>query len=177
MDNDESQKDFIKFWSHISLNTGDETLIVLKGHLLLEDLMSEYCSSKVEDEKPFNEARLSFAQLICMVKAMQKIKPSEWVWPAVKKVNALRNKLAHKLTPKDYEKSRDEFIDFVKKSQESEKLFTSFKKKHEHLAVAIFIVHTALSVNLRFKPHGILTLAMALDDSESSNKSPNPDAQ
>jgi len=163
MTQEESQKDFLKFWNHISLKAGDETLIVLKGHLLLEDLMSEYCASRVENEKDLEEAKLTFTQLVHLVKALQKYQPPEWVWPALKRVNGLRNKLAHKLTPKDYEKSRDEFIEHVKMSSSSVDLFSKFTKKIEHLAVAIFVVHTALSVNLRFKPTGLLALALALE--------------
>jgi len=170
MSQQELQKDFLKFWNHISLRTIDETLIVLKGHLLLEDLMREYCASRVQHEKYLEEAKLSFLQLTHLVKAFHKYQPPEWVWAALKKVNGLRNKLAHKLIPIDYEKSRDEFIDFVKKASKSETdMFSVFTHKIEQLAMAIFIAHTALSVSLRFEPKGLLSLNLLLDEAKNDD--------
>jgi hypothetical protein len=165
---EESKKDFLKFWENISLEKKDETLIILKGHLLLEDLMSEYCASHVENEKPLEDARFSFTQLMHLVKALKKRKPpGDWVWPSIQKLNVLRNKLAHKLTPTEYKEKRDEFISYIRTNSNREQLFSDFPETYEKLAMAIFIVHTALSIYLKFKPKEHLWSILALDEKKA----------
>ena len=168
MQQDQTKKDFLKFWEHIPWKSQDETLIVLKGHLLIEDLMREYCASKVDKSSELEKAKLTFPQVSYLTRSLQKYEAPSWVWGAVSKLNGLRNGLAHNLTPRNYESKRDEFTEFVRSENKGD-LFEQFPRDFERLGVAIFMIYTALSVNLRFKPKGLLTLAMELDDSKSSN--------
>ena len=107
MSKEASNKDFLKFWEHMPLQTKDETLIVLKGHLLLEDLMREYCASKVKNESALEEARLTFRQVLGLTQAFMPYQSDSWVWKALTKINQIRNRLAHNLSPKDYELLRN----------------------------------------------------------------------
>ena len=157
----ETDKDFLKFWAHLPWSSQDETLIVLKGHLLVEDLMREFCASKVKKETELEKARLSFSQVTYLTKALKTFDEPSWVWAAVEKINILRNRLAHKLQPSDYETLRDEFIVFVRNEAKPQKeLFEAFAKKHEQVAAAIFVTYSILSVNLRFTPQGLLARAL-----------------
>jgi hypothetical protein len=175
MSKEQSDKDFLKFWKHISLGTKDETLIVLKGHLLLEDLMREYCASKVKHEKSLDDAKLSFRNVLHLTKAFQEHQPENWVWAGLSMVNSLRNKLAHNLEPKDYEKKRIDLINLVRHSMKDDSSYEHFPNDYEQVAVSIFMLYTKLSSILRFKPQS--PLAVALRDyvpNENSNKASNP---
>lgn len=155
--NNDSLGDFAKFWTHLPFTSQDETSIVLKGHLLVEDLMREFCASKMAKEGELEKARLSFSQITSLTKALQPYEALPWVWTAVDKINTLRNRLAHRLTPIDYQKLRSDFITFIQREANAAPgLFEAFSKNHEQIAVAIFVAHTALSVNLRFKPQGLI---------------------
>lgn len=158
MSADQTNEDFLRFWKHISWKSGDETLIVLKGHLLLEDLMREYCASRMESEKYLDEARLSFSQIAHLTRALNKYQAAEWIWSGFLKVNKLRNRLAHNLEPRDYFQIRDALIEYVKLNSADKSIYDHFSKDYEQLAISIFILHTNLSVLLRFTPRGLLDI-------------------
>jgi len=123
---------------------------------LLEDLMREYCASKVKYEKALHEAKLSFGQVLQLTKALQEYQPENWVWAGLDMVNSLRNKLAHNLEPKDYEKKRHDLISLVKNSMQDQSIYTHFPSSYEQVAVSIFLLYSAVSANLKFKPRGLL---------------------
>lgn len=158
MNREQADKDFLKFWKHISLGTKDETLIVLKGHLLLEDLMREYCGSKVRTPKSLEDAKLSYVQILNLTRSFVEYPPDEWVIGAMRKINSLRNKLAHNLEPVNYSEIRDEFVSFVKGNAGDNSIYSSFSKAYEQLGVSIFLVYSTLSFSLRFKPKTVLQL-------------------
>ncbi|MEJ1495078.1 MAG: hypothetical protein RPU13_01125 [Candidatus Sedimenticola sp. (ex Thyasira tokunagai)] len=161
---------------HMPWGIKDESLIVLKGHLLVEDLMREYCFSKVNNGRYLEYSKMSFNQIAYLVRALQEKDAPSWIWGAIKKLNWLRNAFAHNLSPENYEKKRNEFIAVVK-SENSIDILENRTEMHEILSAAIFVVFTALSANLHFKPKGLLELAMLLEKGdESSNKQRNSDS-
>ena len=170
-DDPQRQKDFLKFWEHIEWKSQNETLILLKGHLLVEDLMREYCESKVENSSQLEKARLSFPQVLHLTRALQKYETSSWVWGAVAKLNGLRNSFAHNLTPKNYEAKRNEFIELIrtKKEVSSDNLFDKFPRDFERFGVAIFVVYAVLSTSLRFKPKGLFLDSLRIVDTPKAD--------
>jgi hypothetical protein len=99
-----------RFISHLPLNTTDRVLVVLKGHLLVEELLREYVEMHVRDPGPLLDARLTFHQCLCLARAFDDDPLREKLWLVIEKLNSLRNKLAHSLEPKDVERSVREFI-------------------------------------------------------------------
>ncbi len=87
----------------------DVTLVVLKGHLLLEEVLIEKVCAKCPSPKFVKKARLSFSQRMTMVRALyteptkdqKRQKQTETFWGAVQALNEIRNSLAHHLEPKD----------------------------------------------------------------------------
>lgn len=74
--------------------------IVLRGHLVLEELLYQWLQSHCLSPEHLDEARLRFSQLVPLVRALQKIPvgpPS--LWQSLNKLNAFRNALAHNLEP------------------------------------------------------------------------------
>lgn len=100
---------FIEKASEILEATTDATLMVLKGHLLLEELLYAAVQSKCPNPAHVEKAQLRFLQLLHLVRALY-LTPSpeqsgsfneEAFWDALVALNTLRNRLAHKLEPND----------------------------------------------------------------------------
>jgi len=98
-----TEQDWLRHDKHFP-SGADLTLQVLKGHLLVEELLREIFSLQL----PFPEALkgnrgTSFEchQIICLVQAITLHSDKEpWLWDAAKRLNGIRNDLAHKLEPK-----------------------------------------------------------------------------
>jgi hypothetical protein len=84
--------------------TDDLASLVLRGHLVLEELLFAAVEAHCQQPKHLTKARLRFPQLVLLLRALEKIPvlPEEY-WEALLELNALRNSLAHKLEPKDLE--------------------------------------------------------------------------
>lgn len=97
-----------RFMSHVPANSPDISLPVLKGHLLAEELMSDYISAQVShpEHLRLSDNHWGFANKIELASALASEQNHDvWVWTALKKLNALRNKLSHGLEPKNLEKT------------------------------------------------------------------------
>jgi len=89
----------------------DLALIVLKGHLLLEQRTREFISERMLSPNALDDARLTSHQLICLAEALTL--PNEQpkrMWSALRKLNALRNQLAHNLAPNRIEERVQEIV-------------------------------------------------------------------
>jgi hypothetical protein len=68
----------------------DPTYVVLKSHLLAEEILREYIASLVKHPRRIEEARLSFSQLLSMCRALHPILPDDWWgWIGLSKLNSL----------------------------------------------------------------------------------------
>jgi len=109
--------DLNKFMDHFP-NNGDLTLQVLKGHLLLEELLREIFLMQLPLPSAISGNRgTSFEchQIICLVEAMTPHSQTvPWIWVAAKKLNNIRNDLAHQLNPKGLEGKVADLVTYVK---------------------------------------------------------------
>lgn len=78
--------------------TKDLTLVILKGHLLIEEQLEACLRQEFKGLNAFYEARLECFQKICLVKALYGDSKSS-LWTNIFKFNSFRNKLAHSLEP------------------------------------------------------------------------------
>ena len=80
----------------------DLTLQVLKGHLLVEELLRELFILQLKFPsalKGEGGTSLNCHQIICLVQAITPNSDNEgWLWLAARKLNKIRNNLAHKLS-------------------------------------------------------------------------------
>src|SRR5688500_5996351 len=77
-------------------------LLILKCHLIIETALREWLSARCADPSYLASARLSFAQVSALVRAMAISQPlADSVWEAVEALNQLRNRLAHRLEAGD----------------------------------------------------------------------------
>ena len=77
--------------------TDDVTLIVLKGHLLVENILFVLTESAFAHPQYLDSVRLSFHQLANIVRAAVPQRSDDPAWQLIFKLNSLRNDLAHKL--------------------------------------------------------------------------------
>ena len=95
---------------------GNVVLTLLKGHLLVEETIRRCVDRKLARSRPIEEAQLTFHQACCLTRALYPAEGMGWVWEAIKKLNRLRNDLAHNLEPVGFQKRVEEFQDFVTQS-------------------------------------------------------------
>jgi len=84
----------------------DPVLLLLKGHLIVEESLRSLVASNVKNPEFLKQANLSFSQILNIAKAMffdQTNDPTDItkVWDAFVALNSIRNALAHELEPKD----------------------------------------------------------------------------
>ena len=151
----------------------DPTYLVLKAHLLAEEILYEFLQSQAHQPKYIEDARLSFAQCSSLAKAFHRFsRPDWWAWSALSKLNSLRNLLAHNLEPTNTKEKIVDFTIYVAQSigatKESEiaKEFDLLIAKGMHpFLLALVALHLALCTTLGYDPQE------KLSEQERSNPS------
>lgn len=77
--------------------TDDIELIVLKGHLLVEEVLNGLAQIALPNPQYLPE-QLMFQKLACVVRAVIPQRSNDLCWELILKLNALRNDLAHNLS-------------------------------------------------------------------------------
>ncbi len=77
--------------------TKDLTLVLLKGHLLLEEQLTDFIKASCEHPIEIDELRLSFAPKEGLARALCARAMDSHEWQFVKRINRLRNQMAHTL--------------------------------------------------------------------------------
>jgi hypothetical protein len=101
----EEERDSLDYFlHHIPENDSDLTLIVLKGHLLIEQRIREFISERMLSPAALDDARLSSYQAICLAEALTlpNAEPKQ-LWDILRQLNTLRNQMAHNLDPQGVE--------------------------------------------------------------------------
>lgn len=146
--NSRRQDDLTKFVTHLPLNSTDRVVVILKGHLLVEELLREYTASTAISSEYLADARLTFHQCLCIARSFDPEPVSnKKLWAAISKLNSLRNKLAHNLEPKDIECKIDEFVEFLSLDYKGE-VFADEDGNFGNLTMSVFALAQSLSVKL-----------------------------
>lgn len=92
----------------VLLSIDEAELMVLKAHIIIHRLLTAFIKSQLP--QPYNTKRMRFAACFELAKALDgKKKISAEYWNLIKKMNILRNELAHNMKAADYKKKLDEF--------------------------------------------------------------------
>jgi hypothetical protein len=112
-------EDLEKFIQHFPQGA-DLTLQILKGHLLVEEILRELFTMQMIHSETLNGSggtSFNCHQIICLVEAITTYSQGiPWVWVAAKKLNKIRNSLAHQLSPHGLEDKVNDFIKYVKEN-------------------------------------------------------------
>jgi len=89
---------FRRFYTLLPRST-DASLVILKIHLLVEEQVRSYIEERVSESVALKKAGLTCHQAIWVAEALctENIHPN--VWEAARKLNELRNRIAHNLEP------------------------------------------------------------------------------
>ena len=105
--------------------------MILKGHLLIEEQVIVLIENRIAKFKPVEEANLTTHQKICLAEALiEEFYPNgedAWLWPAIKKLNKLRNDIAHNLAKSGVVDRVVDFVTRVPKKMGSENLCHNFE--------------------------------------------------
>lgn len=85
-------------------------LIILKGHLLIEEQLRHIIDERVKNPKALRKADLDCHECICLVEAFFPTDFEPWLWPALRKLNKIRNNIAHKVEWPGVNDSLREFV-------------------------------------------------------------------
>lgn len=99
-----------KYFIGLLPDTDDVTTIVLKGHLIIEEILNDILESHCDNYDSMVKAHLSFYQKACVVKALVSTVGRVY-FESIFLLNRLRNDLAHKLDSKKREALIESFID------------------------------------------------------------------
>lgn len=99
-----AQEERSKRYQALLPNSDDVSLVVLKGHLVIEEMLFEIAASHCARREELSKARLSFAQLLQVTHALVKLPIGGNVWLAAQMLNGIRNALVHNLEPREMEK-------------------------------------------------------------------------
>ncbi len=87
------QQKFTEHFQHIDA----VALVVLKGHLLIEEALDAILCKFVFHEEHLRNARLTFAQKIDVARSVSLDEHNSPMWELVSAIHALRNELSHSL--------------------------------------------------------------------------------
>ncbi len=102
-----------KLYKHLDL-LGGEIEVILKGYLLIQNILLRILEKSVQATKKIAEARLGYHRLACIVQALHEDRRGDWVWKAVFDLNILRNNIAHRLDSPNIEELIEDFISYVR---------------------------------------------------------------
>ncbi len=113
MDAPVADDSFDRYLKFITPVWGDPTYSILKAHLLVEELLRIQLRRVLPHPEALSGSRLTFAQLLALVRACSDVPPDYWCWVAVAKLNKLRNMLSHEAAPTNMTEKLDEYVRYV----------------------------------------------------------------
>jgi len=87
-----------RFRRHFPRRSNDFALVVLKGHLLMEESVNRLLAALLYRPEAIEGANLRFHQKLCLIRALAPVGPNGVVFrfaDAAEKLNTMRNRLAH----------------------------------------------------------------------------------
>ena len=134
--------EFGYFATHLPFKDSDDLTVVLKGHLLVEEQLIAYVHRRLL--RPEKLERFTFVHYLGLAEACNDIAVFDWVFEATRKLNGIRNKMAHQLSPKGVETAVVEYVDYVR--QKGAAVFPTelANCNRLELRMAIFAVYASL---------------------------------
>jgi hypothetical protein len=132
--------DMARLLDHLPHYQDSTELILLKGHLLVEELLRNYIDRKLPNPDQFKHDQFSFSKILMLCRALTPTKVRSWSFDAAKKLNAVRNKVAHELDSPDVRSNLDCFISLVEQHA-MDSIFPPKERNEARLYMAITDLH------------------------------------
>jgi hypothetical protein len=147
-------------------DTDDLSFIVLKGHLLIEEMLVELRDKLLPHSKYLDELNLSFRQLTSIVRAASSTQDINQGWDLIFMVNNVRNELIHNLEPDKIEKLLTKLFTIYRNVN----VLPGLDRSREHLATASERLRWVIQDCMRF------LASLLSSDEKGPNNSLEPDA-
>lgn len=98
-------------------DTGDLSLIVLKGHLLIEEMLIDIRNKLLPHAEYLDSVNVRFYQLLSVVSSAIESKHDHKSWDLIIEFNRLRNKLIHNLEPPKLESLLNQLFNVYSQTQ------------------------------------------------------------
>lgn len=89
--------DMASLLKHLPHYQEPTALILHRGHLLVEELLRGYIDRKLPNPSAFKHDQFLFAKVLMLCRALTPPKVESWAFDAAKKLNDVRNEVAHEL--------------------------------------------------------------------------------
>jgi hypothetical protein len=119
------------------------TLILLKGHLLVEELLRGYIDRKLSNPSAFKHDQFRFAKVLMLCRALSPQKMKSWPFDAAKMLNDIRNEIAHELESEDLQGKLGKFVNLVEQNSKGS-VFPPEERREARLYMAISDLHNEL---------------------------------
>ena len=123
-------EDFQARFRRLLPRSTDLTLIILKGHLLAEEIINELLFCLLKTPTALEKTKLNFNTKLCFIRSLIPKNSLCHAFDAVEKLNTLRNKLAHHLEPVDLDNLINSFLRTLEDPDPS--LIEDYKKEPTH---------------------------------------------
>lgn len=138
----------------------DASLVILKLHLLVEEQIRAFVDERLPNASALESAQLECHQVICLAEALSTEDIHPCVWEAARKLNGLRNQIAHNLEPKgviDRMVHISEMLGLPKDMRNIEGR-SSAESALDNLTFMVFSLHTEIALFVKKRPAMVLTL-------------------
>lgn len=141
----------------------DVSLLILKLHLLVEEQVRTFVDERLPNRVALEEARLECHQAICLAEALsaEDIHPS--VWEAARKLNSLRNHVAHNLEPKGAIDRMNNICSLIGLPHDVLKIDGSSPEQAavENFSFAVSMLYNEISLFVKRKPAAVLSIVQS----------------
>lgn len=140
--------------------SADAALVILKLHLLVEEQIRAFLAERVKAPALLKAAHLDCFQAICLAEALCEANIHPQVWEAAKKLNNLRNEVAHKLEPKG---ATERIVEICTLLGLQPNLAENTRPEGtqgvvDDLSFAVSVMYSEISLYVRRKPAEVLRL-------------------
>jgi len=142
--------DMARLVEHLPHYQDSAILILLKGHLLVEELLRAYIERKVPNPSAIKHEQLLFAKCLMFCRALTSPKVRSWGFDAAKKLNDVRNEVAHELESTELKEKLEAFVVLVEQHSKGS-VFPPPERGEARLYMAITDLYNELSRVLRAK--------------------------
>ncbi|MCP5306762.1 MAG: hypothetical protein H6953_15060 [Chromatiaceae bacterium] len=111
---------------HVPDGDTDHSLVILKAHLLSEEVLCEFIYGRLPHAERLHLERShwSFSNKRELAMACSEVHAeSNWVWEGLRRLNRLRNLYGHQLEPDDIEAQKGNFVSFIEESVPEQLLY------------------------------------------------------
>ncbi len=134
-------------------------LVILKAHLLIEEQLNFLLAERLKNPSVLDEIELGSFHRICLAQSFFPPDHQPWLWKGLKKLNKLRNHIAHNLEPKGVQDRIDDLISGYPPGA----LSNRFPERQARFKYMLWLMHNAIS-ELLYTPRAPVVVFSAKDD-------------